>query len=309
MTRPPFPLVWDNSMRSELVSCPQSFFRQYVEHWKPRRPSIDLHAGKCWASALEVARLAFYVKGLPSEEAQFHGLARLITDYGDFYCPDDSPKSLQRMCDAWVFYFLNFPFETDSAQPYIGPNGPMIEFSFVLPLDDGPDGIFHPETGDPILYSGRSDMVANYAGAVTIYDDKTTKQLGPKWAQSWDLRAQFTGYMWAAQHFGIPATQILVRGISILKTKFDKAQAINYREPWRIARWHGQVKRDIRRAMRMWEEGYWDYNEDDACSSYSGCMFRGVCQSANPQPWLETDFVRRRWDPTTREEIPIVEVV
>lgn len=60
--------------------------------------------------------------------------------------------------------------------------------------------------------------------------------------------------------------------------------------------------RDIRRAIAAWNEGYFDFVEGDACGSYGGCMFKQVCMSRDPQPWLETAFVRRRWDPVTRTE-------
>lgn len=298
--RPDFPLVWDNTMRSTFVSCPRKFAYEHLEHWKPQGQSVHLHAGAAWASALERTRLAFYVEGESAEHAVEQGVARFITAYGDFECPDDSAKSRSRMVDAFVFYFERYPLATDPCQPYLGPNGPMIEFSFIEPLDDA---LLHPVTGDPILYSGRADMIATYAGAVSIFDDKTTSSLGASWAGQWDMRSQFTGYAWAATRYGIPVTQVVVRGISILKTKFDTAQAISHRDDWRIERWRQQVIRDITRAKRSWEEGYWDIVEGDACGSYGGCLFKQPCMSRDPQPWLETAFVRRRWDPVTREEV------
>lgn len=299
MTRPPFPLVWDNTMRSSFVSCPQKFQWEFLHHHKPIRLSIHLHTGAAWAKALEVARMAFYVGKESPEAAQAAGLAALIRAYGDFECPPDSAKSLSRLSEAFVYYFLNFPLETDPAQPFMGPNGPMIEFSFALPLDEG---LLHPETGDPIIYAGRTDMIATYAGAVSIYDDKTTQSIGASWADQWDMRSQFTGYCWGALQFGIPVTQVLVRGLGILKTKFSHAEALSFREPWRIERWHSQVVRDIRNAMKMWESGIWDTNEAESCSSYGGCLFKQPCSSQDPSPWLEANFIKRKWDPVHRTE-------
>lgn len=306
MSRPPFPLVWDNTSRSDFVKCPRKWELTHLHHWKPRTTSIHLHAGAAWAKGLEVARTAFYCDHQPAEAAVAAGTAALAAAYGDFDAGGHA-KSLDRLVEAFLFYFAAYPLDTDPAQPYIGPNGPMIEFSFILPIDDGDDPLIHPESGDPLLYSGRADMIATYCGAVTIFDDKTTTSLGATWSAQWDLRAQFTGYAWAATQFGIPAAQVLARGISILKTKFDTAQAITHRADWRIARWHAQLKRDIRRAIACWQEGYFDYAEDDACNSYSGCMFRQPCQSADPQPWLETGFERRVWDPVTRTETKLDE--
>lgn len=304
MTRPPFPLVWDNTMRSLFVSCPRKWAWESLHHFKPRTPNINLHAGAAWAKALEVAREAFYCLGDSSEVAIEKGLAALVKAYGNFECPPESPKSLNRLAEALVFYFDSYPLATDPAQPYVGKTGkPMIEFSFALPLDET---LLHPETGEPLIYAGRADMVATYAGAVSIYDDKTTTSLGASWADQWDMRAQFTGYAWAALNYGIPVTQVLVRGIGILKTKLTTQQALSYRSEWRIERWHTQVVRDLTRAIQAWKEGYFDYNESDACSAYGGCIFKQPCQSQNPEPWLETNFIRRRWDPVARteEELP-----
>lgn len=298
-TRPDFPLVWDNSMRSDFVSCPWMFFQRNLYHWKSGYPNVDLHAGGAWAAALEVARRAYYVDGASQETAEGLGLAALTRFYGTFECPPDSPKSLNRLAEAWVYYFTVFPFDRDPAQPYVGKTGPMIEFSFVLPLATG---LNHPVTGDPILFAGRSDMVATFAGAATIYDDKTTKSLGPTWSQKWDRRAQFTGYTWAALEYGIPVTQVLIRGISILKTKLDHAHAVTVRTALHIREWHEQITRDIRRAMVMWEEGYWDKNLADSCDSYGGCGYKQPCMHPDPEPYLSSYFVKKAWDPVSRTE-------
>jgi hypothetical protein len=179
----------------------------------------------------------------------------------------------------------------------------MVEFSFASPLD--PD-LLHPETGEPLIYTGRADMIATYAGALSIYDDKTTSALGATWAEQWDRRAQFTGYTWAARSYNIPVSQVVVRGIAILKTDIKHAQAITLRTDHHIAEWHEQAVRDIRRAIQCWKEGYWDLNLSDACSSYGGCMFKQPCTSSNPEPWLTGgNYAVRIWNPLTREETEI----
>ena len=175
----------------------------------------------------------------------------------------------------------------------------MVEFSFALPLSMD---LLHPVTKEPIIYTGRADMIATYAGSLSVYDDKTTSALGASWANQWNRRAQFTGYAWAAQQYGIPISQIVIRGIAILKTSINHAQAITVRTPHNIAEWHKQIVRDIRRAIQCWEEDYWDVNIADSCSSYGGCMFQQPCMSNNPQPWLEGQFVQRIWNPVTRTE-------
>lgn len=303
MTRPPFPLVWDNTMRSCFVECPQKFWWEFGEHFKPKTISTDLHAGKAWASGLEVARMAFYFEGKPVPEAMALGLQALIAAYGDFEPPPHKMnKSLERLIQAFKYYGQAFPLDTDPVQPYMGQNGkPMVEFSFALPLSET---LLHPETGEPIIYTGRADMVATYAGALSIYDDKTTSQLGPKWGNQWNRRSQFTGYTWAAREYGIPVSQVVVRGIAILKTEINHAQAITIRTPHMVTEWHLQAIRDISRAIQCWKEGYWDLNLADTCSAYGGCMFQQPCMSPDPTPWLEGNFDKRVWNPLTREENP-----
>jgi hypothetical protein len=286
-------------MRSAFVECPQKMFWEYMQHYKGLHPSIHLHAGKAWATGLEIARLCFYRDKETPEFAMAAGLEALISEYGDFECPPYVAKSLPRMIEAFTYYFAAFPLESDPVQPYIGRNGPMVEFSFALPLDLD---LLHPVTQEPLLFAGRADMVATYAGALSIYDDKTTSQLGATWSGQWDRRSQFSGYAWAANEMGLPVSQVIVRGIAIKKTSIDHAQAITVRTKHHIAEWHTQITRDIRRAIQCWKDGYWDKNLAETCSHYGGCMFKQPCGASDPAPWLKSNFIIREWNPVTREE-------
>ena len=58
--RPPFPLVWDNTMRTSYIACGRKFAWEFLEHYKTINPSVHLHAGAAWAKALEVLRAAYY---------------------------------------------------------------------------------------------------------------------------------------------------------------------------------------------------------------------------------------------------------
>lgn len=295
-----FPAALDSTMIAAWRSCPTKCRREFFEHWKPRQPSIHLHAGAAFARGLEVTRRAFYEEGTPAEDAIATGLGALLTAYGDFDA-GDSAKSLERMAGAFEFYFASYPLETDHATPVQLPGGKRcIEFSFAEPLP-----LRHPQSGDPLIYCGRADMVADFAGGVYIFDDKTTSSLGPSWARQWDLRSQFTGYCWAAQRAGIPATGALIRGVSILKTKYDTQQAISNRAAWEIERWYEQLLHDVRQMIAAWETGWWSYNLDHSCTEYGGCPFTQACKSPDPQPWLELYFIKRIWDPLARTETEV----
>jgi hypothetical protein len=305
-----FPLVWNDSLRAAFVSCPQAAFWEFFQHYKETSPNVHLHAGKAWASALEKTRLAYYGDKKDAITAQALGLAELIFSYGDFVCPErgsGSNKSLDRLIEAFQYYFQAFPLETDPVQPYYGRDGkPMVEFNFALPIDPA---LRHPETGDPILYAGRADMIATYAGALTVYDDKTTSALGPSWGYQWQRRSQFSAYAWAARAYGIPVTQVIVRGIAILKTSINHAQIPTIRLQHHVDEWHRQVKADIQRAIDMWKRGWWDKNLSDSCASFGSCQFMQPCMSKTPEDWLKgPDYQQRIWDPVNRTETLVIPI-
>lgn len=303
INRPMFPHAFDSTMLAAFASCPQKMFRTYVEHWKPKSESVHLVAGGAFAKGIEVARKAFYEQGQSKGEAEALGLAALISAYGDFECPADSAKSLERTAGALEFYYASYPFGECGLTPIKFPDGRWaIEFSFAEPLD-----IVHPVTGDPILYTGRLDCIGEFAGGIYGVDEKTASSLGASWSKQWEMRSQFTGYQWAANRAGVNMQGSLVRGVSILKTKYDTQQAITYRSPYEVERWYKQTIRNIARAIEMWKEGYWDYDLNGACAEYGGCNMVPICKSNDPETWLGMYFDKRVWDPLARRELTVAE--
>ena len=301
--RPMFPHTVDSTILASFRACPQKAYLQYVQHWKPKEQSVHLIAGGAFAAGIEAARNSFYVLGTDAATAEGAGLSALLQHYGDFQCPEDSAKSPERMCGALEFYFDRYPLGADGAEPITLANGRRgIEFSFAEPLPFN-----HPVTGDPILYTGRSDMIAHRAGGTYVYDEKTTSALGASWSRQWEMRSQFTGYCWAAERQGIKTNGAIVRGVSILKTKYDTLEVPTYRSQYEIERWEKQVVADLQRMVLCWEKGYWDYNLDGACTDYGGCAFTRVCKSNDPETWLPMYFERRVWDPLARKELSVPE--
>lgn len=303
MQRPMFPHTVDSTIIGSFRSCAQKAFRTYVEHWKPKSESVHLIAGGAFAAGVEEGRKAFYVRGLDSEASIQAGLLKLVEHYGDFECPDDSAKSLPRMMGALEFYFANYPLGGAGSEPITLSNGARgIEFSFAEPLN-----ISHPVTGEPILYTGRCDMIGHAYDGVFLFDEKTTSSLGATWSRQWELRSQFTGYAWAARRAGIRAQGSIIRGVSILKTKYDTQQALIYSPEWEVERWKAQVERDVARMIKNWEEGYWDYNLDHSCNEYSGCSLRQICKQQNGEMFLPMYFERKVWDPLARRQLSVDE--
>ncbi len=301
--RPMFPHTFDSTMIGAARSCQHKMFRQYMQHWKPKTESVHLVAGGAFAKGLEVARKAFFEQGASRDEAVAAGLHALLIAYGDFECPPESPKSAERTAGAFEFYMDYYPLGECGMDPIALANGSRgIEFSFAEPLD-----VCHPVTGNPILYTGRSDMIATFAGGAYIEDDKTTSSLGPSWARQWELRSQFTGYTWAARRAGIKVDGAIIRGVSILKTKYDTQQAITYRNDYEVNRWYDQVNRDIEKLIQSWKDGWYDFNLDHACAEFGGCTFQQICKSPDPETWLPMYFEQRVWDPLARRELTVQE--
>src|SRR5262249_31883816 len=149
------------------------------------------------------------------------------------------------------FYWDNYPLNHEVSYPVLLlGNKRAIEFSAVRDLP-----ILHPETGNPILYSGRLDSILHFAGAPYGFDEKTTTSLGQTWSKKWSLRGQFLGYMWLCRENSIILKGIVVRGVSILKTKYETQESINNYLDWEIDRWYTETLHWINFAIAQWRVG------------------------------------------------------
>lgn len=291
---PAFPELIDNTMREAAFQCGMKNHYSFQRGLAPVQPSVHLHAGAAFARGLEVTRKCFYEQGLTPHDAVGQGVLALLDFYGDFVPPFESNKTATRMAEALVAYFTQYPLATDWLKPFITANGkPAIEFTFAAEIP----GVVHPETGNPMLYGGRFDMLGVKDGVLFVDDEKTTSQLGSTWAQQWELNSQFTGYCWGAKQHGFPVAGAIIRGISILKNNFGHAQVITYRPQWMIDRWLDQLVVDTKRMIEDWKNKKWSYALGSACSMYGGCAFKLLCTSPEPEKWIETNYTHRVWDP------------
>jgi len=316
MKQATFPRGIDSSMRSAFVSCPQKWFMSYCMRLQQGDTSIHLLAGGAFAAGCEAYRLTYFSVGERShnhDEALHDGYIAIIKHWGDRDTYEGfENKSLWMMLLALEEYFtVNHP-DIDIVKPYFIKNAtgglkPCVEVNFALPIP----GTKHPETGEEILYVGRYDMIAEFNQQLYIMDEKTTSRLGPTWAKQWELRGQFIGYCWSAREYGIPVVGAIIRGMSILKSSFGHAFAIEQIKPFMIDRWLHQLARDVNRITDSWVEYQatqdksdfeaFDRNFGDACSAYSGCEFKPLCLSAQPEAWIPS-FSHNPWDPLKSQE-------
>jgi len=288
-----FPTVIDSTMLSDYLACPRKFHWSYVRKLQLARPSIHLHFGGCFAAALDAVRQSFYGHHQSQSQALCVGFRILCQKWGTEELDSFPPKTFFSCVELLQYYLEIHPLETDPIQPYLRMDGtPATEFTFAIPLE-----VMHPETNQPILYAGRFDLLGLYNGSLFVVDEKTTTQLGPGWLSQWNLRGQFLGYCWAAQQYGYPVAGAVVRGLCIRQSGFDHAEPIVYAPNWLLREWETHVQHQLGRLITDWRASYWDKNFDNACTHYGGCQFRQLCETNNPEPWIETHYAPRTWNP------------
>lgn len=291
-----FPVLIDSTMRSDYSACPRKFFYRHILGLSPTVTSIHLVAGSAYARGLETARKLFYDEGVSPADAIAEGAAALIAEYGEDI-DNDHPKRWDRVLEAYLSYFKQWPMESDYMHPHFHGDSHSVEFSFALPLQ-----LDHPNTDDPLLYGGRFDMLAERQGALFVEDDKTTSSLGAQWSKQWALRSQFTGYCWGAKQFDYPVAGAVIRGTAILKTQINHAEAIVYRPEHIMDRWIKRLYEDIHDMRQHYIDDQWPCRgeESGACSAYGGCPYLQMCEASEPERWV-TMFEISRWIPVQME--------
>lgn len=303
--RHPFPAAVDSTMLHAFRSCPQQFYMSYVRKIRAGGTNTHFVCGGAFAKGLEVARTQYAnttAVGVPAilaaEKAVEAGLLALFKAYGD-HVPGEKNKNkdLVNTARAYISYLDKWPLHSDYISVASFEKKPAVEFTFAL---DTP--VHHPESGMPIIYAGRLDWVGEYDGLYLAMDEKTTRYFKSEWASDWVLRAQFTGYVYACQQYGIPVTGYGIRGTALKMTEIEHQEAIITIPPWRLQRWWLQTARDIQRMVDCWKQDYFDFNLGDACTSYNGCPFTQLCKVEDPEPWIPAgDFEDNTWSPLQKE--------
>lgn len=296
-----FPQVIDSTILSS-ISCPRKFFYRHCMHLSGAK-SVHLNAGGALAKALQVARNAFYKDNKSQEESLLLATRAFINEWGE-YDPEGHYKDFVNVLSAVFSYFYTYPMATDHIQPFRNSkdNSPAVEFTFALPLP-----IKHPETGEPLLFSGRCDMIGTNGSTTCVVDEKTTYAFQSNWSNQFLMRGQFMGYCWAAQQHGIKTNTAVVRGIAIQQRNIKHQEAIFSLPQWQIERWYNNALDKIQIAIDHWnafksfglEALPMDYG--NACSAYSGCEFTDLCTSEFPENWFDS-FERIQWNPLEVEE-------
>jgi hypothetical protein len=283
---------YDNTMLKDYKRCERLFFNKYEMGYIGEDESVHLHAGKCFANAVECARVAFYDTGQNLSESILAGGQVLIDSWGDPILFAGETKNLSRMMAAYEKYMDDFPI--DHHPVHRGADGKlMVECHFALPY--GKD-----RTDD--VYSGTPDTVLEYGGGLWLVDEKTTGgSFTPTWISQWKRWGQYTGYVWGLGMKGIHLDGVLCRGIAIQKTQIKTIEVASPRAEWMVNEWILSTTKTIERIAKSRETGSWDGANDDNCVKYGReCEFIGQCTSPSPD---YSKFKRGRWEPLTRQWI------
>ena len=303
----PFPTFIDSTMLNDYRLCEQKWAWRYLYHLIPATPNVHLNAGGAIAKGLEVARCAFYERGLSQEDSVALGLEALLTAYG---APEETEqKSWDQTAGAFIFYCDQRPFASDHLQPFIANGKATVEFSASIPIP-----INNPQTGDPILYTGRFDMLARHEQLdnkqAFCVDEKTMERLDGNLATKWALRGQFIGYVWLSQASGYDVAGTIVRGLVMHKYDYQLIEIPLYTSRWKIDAWYEGMVKTAEDMVRTWKacceaESARPFVKamNDACGMYNGCAYIRLCDSQKWEMWKTPYYIEREWDPIKREEI------
>ena len=308
-----FPTFVDSTLMSDIKRCHRLAYWAWLRHLTVQDISVHLHAGSAYAEGHNAFRQAYYGNDIHIDDALMHGFHTLTKAYADYEPEEkDIQKDWKSTAAAYLDYYREYPPATDFIQPAIIGDKVASEFSFSIPFDGQGDtpSVLHPDTGEPIIYSGRLDALMMMGRTLCVYDDKTTKALGDQWAKKWQLRGQFTGYIWAAQQHGYPAKSAIVRGAGMLKTKITWAQAIVHKNSYHIKDWLRTTAyhlEEFKRSYGEWQKSgqlhAFPQDLDEGCVAYGGCEMLTLCDVPNPEPFAQTEYRHRSWNPIDVELI------
>ena len=131
------PTYIDSTMLTCFRSCPEKFRLEFVYGLRPPGLSIDLHAGACFALAIETVYRAFWEEGKSLQDALVKAHGVYAVAWGDFEIPTwkATGKTFDRVWEAVEEYFKTWTPRTDHIQPYFTDGKATFEYTFSIPLE------------------------------------------------------------------------------------------------------------------------------------------------------------------------------
>lgn len=306
-----FPLVFPQSIDSSTLTafktCHFLAAAKYLgQRTSPNSLGIHLHAGGAFADLMEQTRTLVYGKAQMSvEDALQACYLRFVKRWGDIDPPAGVYKDFINVWSAVEYYWQVYHPDRDDLKPLIQMHDdePAVEFRFSVPLP-----IAHPDTGDPLLYSGRIDMLGERNGLLYAVDDKTTGAMGDKWAAQWKMRWQFLAYLWALRELGYNPAGFLVRGLCIQQTQFKHMEVPVAFHQRTFDLWHMNMLHQLESLVAAYQhsKSLWP---DPSCWQVWGRAFGQCCEHCEmiepctaDDPWDVLDsWPVRFWNPTLKD--------
>lgn len=306
-----FPEVVSSSIVSSYQACPMKFWYQSVLNLKTRQANIHLNAGGALAAALNDFRRSYYGHHSPVrgdvDLSLAVGLRTLINAYRvDNQSPsaweeiEASPKGLSNMAVALVAIVETYnPADPYGLHPYVDDTGEVwAERSFSFETQ-----VLHPETGMPLLFAGRTDWIGVHNGHQYVMDEKTTSQMGAKWADQWALRGQFIGYSLGFAPSFPQLAGVWVRGVCLLKDTIKLAEHPVIVPQWQMREWWTDLNYALADMVRDWKNGHFRHDRGSACASYSGCSYLTLCtKPPEHRKSFSAHFEQSVYDPLSGED-------
>lgn len=299
---PTLQLFWDSVSLGELKTCPRKYQLAIVEGWEPKgQRNVHLEFG-IW---MHSGREHYYharAKGSEHEDALLSALHFVLSGTWNKvlkrpWASDDPNKNRFTLIRSLCWYLDQW--QSDPMQTLILADGsPAVELSFRYDT-----GLRTSSTGEPIMLCGHLDRVGQLAGQNWLSDLKTTKHT-IKGFSSAEYFAQFSPdnqmslYDLAGKVvYSLPVAGLMVDAVQVAATFSRFHRSPISRNDAQREEWFRAFEVYVRAAEGYAQADFWPMN-DKACFR---CHFRPIC-SRPPgarQMWLESDFMRRVWDPST----------
>ncbi len=190
-------------------------------------------------------------------------------------------KTRGNLIRSIVWYIDHFAEDT---MPIIQlSDGPAVELSFTLEVDDG------------LVFSGHLDRLVTYGEDPYVMDQKTTgSTITPRFFEQFKPDTQMSMYSFAGKMIlGTPVKGVIIDGaqIAVGFTRFERG--FTFRTDGELNEWYDSAMYHIEQARNATREMNFPMNTA-SCGNYGGCPFRSVCARSpeHRRQFLKADFVQ-----------------
>jgi hypothetical protein len=312
--------ILDATTLKDYLHCPTRYWWRHVKCWVPDKTEFALHFGLAVHAGLEI--MYKWIKRHPGKNIR-EGAVTITLD-GE-KC--EMPVRQAVLAKALEVYNAHVP-EDQLQFEELRTSGKLVEVLtaymnmyghetfFVLSVEEafalGVTATGYttaqykgtiPDDGRLFSWVGKMDIVADLGGYVLPMDHKTTRMLGPSFAQQWQIDVQMSGYTQVAKLL-YPGKQIpgaMINAIQVAKSKSDFERVLANRNEAQLSAHHHD--------LLCWTERLGNDTEfpqnSTSCGAYGNCPYVRLClRYPNPSKIaklpLEDGFREDTWNPMTR---------